>query len=119
MRILIGLLALLSVAAAADKPSKSSHGKTLAPKAGIKTPGIQIPFTNLKAEAEFDAPAKPEWIFFSGSAFVPAKASIERIDPTSNKKAEPIAGLTKPCGGMVSAFDSLWAPACGASSLAR
>jgi len=119
MRILIALLALFSISSADDKPSKPSHGKTPAPKIGVKTPGIQIPFANLKAEAEFDAAAKPDWIFFSSSVFWPGKDSIERIDPKTNKKADPIAGLAKPCGGMASAFDSLWAPVCSTSSLAR
>ena len=119
MRILIALLALFSLGWAEDKPSKPSHGKTAAPKIGVKIPGVQIPFASLKAEAEFDAAAKPGWIFFSGSAFAPGKDSIERIDPKTNQKADSIAGLAKPCGGMASAFGSLWAPVCGASSLAR
>jgi virginiamycin B lyase len=118
MRILVSVIALLSLAA---QPPKSAHGKPQAgaPKIGIKTPGVQIPFANLKSEAEFEAPAKPEWIFFSGSALAPGRDSIDRIDPKTNKKADPIGGLSKPCGGMASAFGSLWAPVCGAASLAR
>ena len=119
MRILISLIALLSLASADDKPPKSAHGKPLAPQIGIKTAGVQIPIANLKAEAEFEAPAQPAWIFFAGSAFAPGKDAIEKIDPKTNKKAESIAGLMKPCGGMTSAFGSLWAPVCGTSSLAR
>jgi virginiamycin B lyase len=119
MRILISFIALLWLASADDKLPKSAHGKTLAPKIGIKTPGVQIPFANLKAEAELEAPAQPEWIFFAGAAFAPAKDAIEKIDPKTNKKAEPISGLMKPCGGMTSSFGSLWAPVCGTASLAR
>jgi virginiamycin B lyase len=120
MRILISVTVLLSLAAA-DKPPKSANAKTQAtvPRLGITTPGVQIPFASLKAEAEFEASAKPEWLFFSGAAFAPGKEVIERIDPKTNKKAEPIAGLAKACGGMASAFDSFWAPVCGSSSLAR
>jgi virginiamycin B lyase len=120
MRILISLTVLLSLAAA-DKPPKSANAKTQAavPRLGITTPGVQIPFASLKAEAEFEASAKPEWLFFSGAAFAPGREVIERIDPKTNKKAEPIAGLAKACGGMASAFDSFWAPVCGSSSLAR
>lgn len=119
MRLLISLIAVLSLALADDKLPKSARGKTPAPKIGVKTPGVQIPFANLKAGAEFAAPAQPEWIFFAGAAFAPGKDAIERIDPKTNKKAEPIAGLMKPCGGMASAFSSLWAPVCGTASLAR
>src|SRR5215831_6484604 len=119
MRILIILIALLSLAAA-DKPPKSPRENTqAAAKLGIKTPGVQIPFQSLKAESEFEAPARPEWLFFSGVAFAPGKDAIERIDPKTNKKIEPIAGLVKACGGMASAFGSLWAPVCSTSSLAR
>ena len=118
MRILIVLFALSSLGSANDKPPKSA-GKTQAPKGGIKTPGVQIPFANLKTEAEFSIAVKPEWIFFSGSVYTPGKDSIERIDPKTNTRVDPIAGMSKPCGGMVSAFDSLWAPACGTSSLVR
>ena len=118
MRILISLTILISLAAA-DELHKAPRRTTQPPKLGIKTPGVQIPFANLKPEAEFEAPAKPEWLFFSGSAFAPAKDTIERIDPKTNQKADPIAGLTKPCGGMTSAFDSLWAPVCSTSSLVR
>ena len=115
--VLLGLLMLASIAGAEDK----KHAKDLpqAPKAGIKTPGVQIPFGNLKAEAEFETPAKPDWVVFSTSAYVPAADSIEKIDPKTNKKADPITGIAKPCGGMVSAFGSLWAPSCGNSSLVR
>jgi streptogramin lyase len=114
MRILIIFIASLSLASADDKAHKS-----VVPKAGIKTPGIQIPFANLKAEAEFEARATPDWIYFFNLAFAPGKDAIEKIDPKTNNKSEPISGLTKPCGGMTAAFGSLWAPVCGTSSLAR
>src|SRR5260370_22540405 len=98
------LTVFASLASAADRQPKSAHGKTPAPKIGVKTPGVQIPFANLKAEAEFEASAQPEWIFFAGAAFAPGKDAIEKIDPKTNKKAEPIAGLSNPCGAPSSAF---------------
>jgi virginiamycin B lyase len=116
MRRLICLVALLSICRADDKRGKS---QSAAPKAGVKTPGVQIPFAKVKAEAEFDAPTKPDWVFYSTSAYTPTNDAIEKINPKTNRKTDPIAGLNKPCGGMVSAFDSLWAPLCGTSSLAR
>jgi streptogramin lyase len=126
MRHLLGLVATFSLisstyaGAPSDQNSRPAKGKaTVALRTGIKTPGIQIPFSRLKAEAEFDAPAKPSWLFFSANAYVPARDSLERIDPKTNKKLDPIAGLAKPCGGMTAAFGSLWAPVCGDSSLVR
>jgi virginiamycin B lyase len=125
MRVFVSFVVVLTFAAAATgapdgKRSKAASSKTPAtPKTGVKTPGVQIPFANLKSEAEFPAPAKPEWIFFSTSAFIPGTDAIEKIDPKTNKKGDPITGLSKPCGGMVSAFNSLWAPVCGTGGLAR
>jgi hypothetical protein len=106
---------------AADRPEKAAHPNSPAAisKLGIKTPGIQIPFANLKAEAQFETTAGPQWLFFSGTAFAPAEEGIVRIDPKTNQKSESITGLARVCGGMASAFDALWAPVCGGPSLAR
>ncbi len=76
----------LSLAQAAEKKTKTQD---TAPKVGVKTPGVQIPFASLKAEAEFEAPAKPDWVFFATSVYAPAKDSIEKIDPKTNKKGRP------------------------------
>jgi virginiamycin B lyase len=121
MRLLISLMALLSLASADEKGSKSSNLKSppAVPKVGIKTHGVQIPFARLKPEAEFNVPGKPDWAFFSAGVFAPGQDGIERIDAKANKKLEPIAGLKQPCGGMAAAFGSLWTPICGAASLAR
>jgi virginiamycin B lyase len=120
MRILIGFAALFSIAAAGNsqKPVRGTAEIPL-PKLGIKTPGIQIPFARLKPEAQVETSAKPEWLFSANTAFAPAKDGIDRIDPKTNQKLDPITGLKKICGGMSSAFDSLWAPDCATSSLAR
>ncbi|MBV8903561.1 MAG: hypothetical protein JOZ22_08000 [Acidobacteriia bacterium] len=120
MRLLITFIALFPIVAA-EKPPKSEHPNKTSnpPKSGIQTPGVQIPFAKLKPEAEFEVSAPPEWLFFSSVAFAPGKDTIERIDPKTNKKMEPLTGISKPCGGMVSAFGSLWAPACGTGSLIR
>jgi virginiamycin B lyase len=121
MRLLISFAVLVCMLSADEKTPKSASRKNppAIPKVGIKTPGVQIPFASLKAEFEFDAAGKAEFVFFSTAAFAPGKDSIEKIDPKTNKKAEPIAGLNQPCGGMASAFESLWVPVCGTSSLAR
>lgn len=111
MRILVGTLTVVfAVYAASSKP---------APKEGIRTPGVQIPFASLKTEATFPSPGKPEWVFFSTDIFVPAQDHLDKIDLKTNKLGDPVAGLKKPCGGMVSAFGSLWVPACGDGTLAR
>jgi len=112
MRILIGILTVVfAISAAPATPP--------VPKPGIRTPGIQIPFSSLKPEATLQTPDRPDWIFFSTAVFVPAKDHLDKIDVKTNKIADPVAGLNKPCGGMVSAFGSFWVPACGDGTLAR
>jgi virginiamycin B lyase len=112
MRILIGFLTVVfAISAAPATPP--------APKQGIRTPGIQIPFSSLKPEATFQTPDRPDWIFFSTDVFVPAKDHLDKIDVKTNKTSDPVAPLNKPCGGMVLAFGSLWVPVCGDRTLAR
>ena len=55
----------------------------------------------------------PEAVYFAEAE------KLEKIDMVANKLADPIAGLKKPCGGMVSAFDSVWLPTCGDGALQR
>jgi streptogramin lyase len=116
MRVLIFSLLLVFAATASSKPK----GKTTTqPALGIRTPGIQIPFTNLKPEAQIPAPAKPDWIFFSTSIFIPGKDGLDKIDPKTNKPIDPVTGIAKPCGGMASGFGSFWVPSCADGSLIR
>lgn len=115
--------ALISISAfAADKPGHKKTPAPTTPKIGIRTPGIQLAFSRLKAEAELPTPDKPDWIFVSpgrgAAAFIPTKNSIDKIDLKTNKPGTPIPSLDRPCG-MVSAFGSLWIPVCGAHSLLR
>lgn len=111
------LFSLLTIATAAFAASPSHRAETT--REGIKTPGIQIPFSSLKPEATFPTPDQPEWIFYSTELFVPGKDKIDKIDVKANKIADSIAGVQKPCGGMVAAFGSLWAPSCGPGALLR
>lgn len=119
MRIPIGTLPVLFAILAASAASQPKTGTPASPKPGIKTPGIQIPFSGLKPEVTFSTPDRPDWIFFSTTVFVPAKDHLDSIDIKTNKNANPVAGLHKPCGGMASAFGSLWVPTCGDGSLVR
>ncbi|MBV8817846.1 MAG: hypothetical protein JO022_05775 [Acidobacteriaceae bacterium] len=115
MRNAASIAALLAIALAASPNEKAA--KTVG-RAGIKTPGIQIPLSRLASEVEIPA-ANPDWLFFSESLWIPKPDALLRIDPKTNQPFDPIASLSEPCGGMVSAFGSLWAPLCGNGSLAR
>ena len=108
MRILIGLCFALALTA--------QSGKT--PRQGIKTPGVQIPFANLKAEVEL--PLAPQWMVFSDTVLIPNKnGGLERLDAKTNQLVEPVAGVAKLCGGAATGFASLWIPDCAGGSLMR
>jgi hypothetical protein len=115
MRILCGIWFV--VALSAGQGGKTKHADT-APKQGIQTPGVQIPFTSLKADAEL--PLAPPWMVFSESILIPNKAGgLERFDAKTNKLVDPVAGPQNLCGGAATGFASLWIPDCAAHSLVR
>jgi virginiamycin B lyase len=125
IRTLIAVAACCSLVLGVAGNQKTA-AKASPARAGVKTPGVQIPFASLTADADITTGASggnPGWLFFSGSLYVPAGdsiSSIAKVDPKSNKAAgDPIAGLSQPCGGMVEAFGSLWSPQCGNGSLVR
>ena len=112
--VLLSFLAL-SVLHAKKEPAPP------APAAGIKTPGIQIPFSNLKSEADIVLPGAPNAAFFADMAYFPigSENSIARLDTKTNKLGDPWTGLKAPCGGLVDAFKSYWVPSCGDQTLLR
>ena len=91
------------------------------PTAGIKTPGIQIPFANLKPEADIVLPGAPTSAFFADMAYfpIPSENSIARVDTKTNKPGDAWTGIKAPCGGLVNAFKSYWVPSCGDQTLLR
>ena len=116
MRILIGLVAFAVTLSAAQ----SGKGKknTTHSEQGIKTPGVQIPFSSLKAEVEL--PLAPLWLVFSDTVLIPNKTGgLERLDTKTNKLVEPVSGVSNLCGGVATGFTSVWIPNCGDHSLMR
>jgi DNA-binding beta-propeller fold protein YncE len=88
----------------------------------VKTPGIQIPVTNLKPEVEIPLAASPGVFLFTTDQMlipIPSRDQIARVEGKSNKVLEPISGVAKPCGGAASAFRNLWVVSCESQSLAR
>ena len=106
----------------AEAPKAKKPGKPpAAPLQGVKTPGVQIPFSQLKSEADLELGGQPGRGLLGGSLWVPirAKDSLAKIDPKEAKLGEPVTGLNKPCAGAVEAFGSLWVPNCGNGTIAR
>ncbi len=116
------LLAICAAAvpAQAAKPMKPPKVRTA--KLGIKTPGVQIPIEFLKAELEYEIQG-PQWIAFTDTVLLANSSAhaVARIDPKAkeNKFGEPIAGVEKPCAGLVAAFNSLWTGDCASGTLLR
>lgn len=112
-------------AMAAQPVGKSEGGKLkkdagrvpAAPAGGIKTPGVQIPFTGLKPEAEFAVAAA--WTAFTDAPLVADAKSLYHIDAKKNELGTAVTALNNACGGAINAFTSLWIPTCGDQSLVR
>ena len=93
-----------------------------APKIGIRTPGIQIPFARLKAEQEFPLAAGARWVAATSQvAIAPGKAegSIARIDMKTDKAGDPVSGVGTACAGVAEAFDSWWIADCASGVVVR
>jgi DNA-binding beta-propeller fold protein YncE len=114
MRVVAGLFIVISCVGAATV-------KKPAPKLGVKTPGVQIPFESLKALAEVPVPGTPREILVGDAVWVAnsGKDAVARIDGKSNKPGDALTGLHKPCSGLASGFGSLLIPNCGDKSLVR
>ena len=92
----------------------------LAPKEGIKTPGIQIPFEDSKPEAQITVET-PGFITIGDAVFIPNKSKgiLVRVDAKSNKTLDSIEDLHEPCSGTLTAFGSVWIPNCGNQTVVR
>jgi virginiamycin B lyase len=128
-RIAIGVYLALALSAAMAQPAAKPEGAAKSKKdlkhpapvvtGGVKTPGVLIPFSLLKADVEL--PVAPPWTFTADSLLVPnpAAGTLVRLDSKTNKLSDPIADLSKPCGGAANGFASLWIPSCDKQTLVR
>ena len=107
----------LAIAACAAAAAAQPKHTAAVPKQGIKTPGVLIPSSALKAETEFSK--APTFLAFTDAPLLTDDHSLYRIDPKKNELGPALAALNKPCGGAVNAFGSLWIPSCGDQSLVR
>jgi virginiamycin B lyase len=115
--LFIPLLICAGLMHAADEPAPPEKQR----KAGVTTPGVQIPISALKPDAVFEVPGSPDWSAVGESVWVSNKSnnSIIRIDPKANKVADTIAVGNKPCSGLAIGFGSLWVPNCVDQTLSR
>jgi virginiamycin B lyase len=108
------LVLLLCTAAVSQTP-------TPPPKAGVKTPGVQIPFARLKPDAIYQIDGAPDWIAIDESVWISnePKNTVHRIDPKTNQLTDAVATGKAPCSGLAVGFGSLWVPNCGDHTLSR
>ena len=104
----------------AKEKNKPNSNPAWPPKAGIKTPGVQIPFSNLKTEADWKLEGPPDWLYAQGPVMlVPLakRGELSRIASRDNKISESWKVGQAVCGGLIEAFSHLWLPDCGAQQL--
>lgn len=126
---LLILAAAIAAAQSAPPPSTGAPVKFTAlkntvwpPKAGIRTPGVQVPVTTLRPETEVALGGPGGAVLFAADQAlisVPSKDQVVRVEGRSGKVLEPFGGATHPCGGLANAFRNLWVVNCGAKSLVR
>jgi hypothetical protein len=113
---------LLSLSVGLTLAKDPKPAKIQAPAHGIKTPGVLIPYAGLKSDAEIALEAPATGFLFTDAIALNSDAGIRRFDAKTNKPFEPskdIAGIEKPCGGLVNAFSFVWTASCGKLALAK
>lgn len=116
------LLALVGGLSAKDQAKPANRGAAATARAGIKTPGIQIPFSTLGEEAAIALTAPPAFGIVEGPAlmvFQRDTSGIARVANRDTKLQDPLTGPEKPCAGAATGFGSLWVPDCASQSLHR
>ena len=87
MRVVTGIYPVLAIAVACGFASdaQKTTKRPAPPSLGIKTPGIRIPFADLKSELEFEAPAPPGWIGLADSILIPTPAACRGSIPRQKR----------------------------------
>ncbi|MFN7936474.1 MAG: glutaminyl-peptide cyclotransferase [Bryobacteraceae bacterium] len=114
MRTLCLILTAAAVLTAADRKRVIAM-----PKAGVTTPGVQIPMSKLKPEAEIAVPGATAILGIPEAVWVGTLAGIVPIDTKLNKAGDRIAAVKAPCAGLATGFDGTWIADCGNKSIAR
>jgi hypothetical protein len=116
-RCLVAISLLATWVLAKDPPKKSA-----APAGGVKTPGVLIPFANLKSEADLTLASPPVGFVFDEAVSVADSTGLRRFDAKTNQPFEPsrdVKEIGKPCGGVASGLSYLWLPTCDKVALAK
>jgi virginiamycin B lyase len=118
--VLLAAAVFTAAAGAAEKqPAPKKAGKEVLPKYGVKTPGVLIPLSSLKSEADITLESPATAVAFTDVALITNSTGIHRIDAKTNKPAEqlPLIAIDKACSGLVNAFSFLWTSSCAKPAL--
>lgn len=88
-------------------------------KPGI--PSVRRSMSELRPQTTFHAQGMPDWMAVTlDSVWVTSSRAgvITQLDANTNQVGHTIAA-SKPCSGLLFAFDSLWIPSCGDHALIR
>lgn len=109
----------LLLVVAAFLPGADRKRVMMTPKAGVTAPGVQIPISKLKPEAEIAVTGASAILGFPDTVWIGAASGIVPIDPKTNKAGDRINGVKQPCAGLATGFESTWVPDCSAGTIAR
>jgi len=107
-------LVVTALLAGADRKSV-----TPVPKAGVTTPGVQIPMAKLKAEAEIAVPGATAIVGAPEAVWVATTTGAIPIDAKANKAGERLGAVKMPCAGLATGFESTWVPDCAEKAVVR
>jgi YVTN family beta-propeller protein len=81
----------------------------------------RLPITALTPDASINIGGKRAMAVTDEAAWIASReaGSVTRVDLKTNDVAKTISVGKEPCGGILSAFGSLWSPLCGQSAVAR
>jgi len=115
MRIVGNLLTVVVLASGGPFQSPRPSPDKPAP------PAWRMPLSAIRPDATFEVSGRRAILVAGNAVWVASReaGSIARIDPKANTISKTIAVGKEPCGGLVSAFGSVWAPLCGQAAVAR
>jgi Uncharacterized conserved protein len=104
-----------------DQGRKQGRPQGGAAPSGVKTPGVRIPASDLKAEAEIRLSGSLDGILGGATVWItnPKENRLDRIDAKAATAGDAITGLSHPCTAPVLGFGSLWVLNCGDKTLSR
>lgn len=118
LRALAGaVLALVALTAFAVAGPTGRAGQDPPPPA--PRPADVIPLAGLTPDARISVALGPGAVATDDGVWTPSTTGVTRIDAKTNIAATAVTLPAPPCGSLVAAFGSVWAPLCASGTIAR